>query len=257
MRQPLLFERLRVRVHADRATAGAEAAQEAAEAINGAIVRQGAARIVLACAPSQDEMLAALAVMPVDWSCVTVFHMDEYIGLAAGHVSSFRSYLRRHFLSQVRVAGFHGITGEAVDPAAECRRYAALLGEAPLDLVCLGIGENGHLAFNDPPVADFADPERVKDVELDEACRRQQVNDGCFGSLDEVPRRALTLTVPTLLGGRRLVATVLGGRKAAAVHAALHGPVSTACPASALRTHEAATLHLDPPAASTAFPAQG
>jgi glucosamine-6-phosphate deaminase len=257
MAHPVLFDRLRVRVHADRTTAGAEAAREAAETINGAIARQGAARIVLACAPSQDEMLAALVAASVDWSRVTVFHMDEYAGLAAGHPASFRRYLHTHFLSQIRVACFHGIAGEAADVAAECRRYAALLNEAPRDLVCLGIGENGHLAFNDPPVADFADPERVKVVELDEACRRQQVNDGCFGSFDEVPRRALTLTIPTLLGARRLVATVPGVRKAAAVRAALRGPVSTGCPASALRTHAAATLHLDPPAASAAFPPQG
>lgn len=254
---PALFDRLRVRVHADRATAGAEAAREAAETINDAITRQGAARIVLACAPSQDEMLAALVAATVDWSRVTVFHMDEYVGLEAGHASSFRRYLHAHFLSQARVACFHGIAGEAADAAAECRRYAALLNAAPLDLVCLGIGENGHLAFNDPPVANFADPEPVKVVELDYACRRQQVNDECFGSWDEVPRRALTLTIPTLLGAQRLIVTVPGVRKAAAVHTALHGPVAAACPASALRTHVDATLHLDPPAASVAFPAQG
>lgn len=257
MAHPVLFERLQVWVHPDRATAGAVAAREAATVINAAISRQGAARIVLACAPSQDEMLAALAAATVDWSRVTIFHMDEYVGLEAGHAASFRCYLHAHFLSRVRPAAFHGIRGEVADTAVECRRYAVLLAEAPLDLVCLGIGENGHLAFNDPPVADFTDPERVKMVELDEACRRQQVNDGCFGSLADVPRRALTLTIPTLLCARHLIATVPGVRKAAAVRAALRGPVSTACPASALRTHAAASLHLDPPAASSAFPAQG
>lgn len=254
---PVLCDRLQVWVHPDRASAGVAAAREAAVAINAAVAGQGSARIVLACAPSQDEMLGALAAAKVDWPRVTVFHMDEYIGLEAGHLASFRRYLHGHFLSHVRPAAFHGISGEAADAAAECRRYAALLAVAPLDLVCLGIGENGHLAFNDPPVADFADPEPVKVVELDEACRRQQVNDGCFASLDEVPRRALTLTIPTLLSARRLIATVPGMRKATAVRAALREPVSTACPASALRTHASATLHLDPPAASAVFPAQG
>jgi glucosamine-6-phosphate deaminase len=251
MAHPVLFDRLQVWVHPDRAAAGAAAAREAAETINAAISRQGAARIVLACAPSQDEMLAALATAPVDWPRVTVFHMDEYVGLEAGHPASFRRYLHEHFLSRVRPMAFHGICGEAADAAAECQRYATLLAEAPLDLVCLGIGENGHLAFNDPPVADFADPERVKVVTLDEACRRQQVNDGCFGSLADVPRRALTLTIPLLMGARRLVVTVPGLRKAAAVRAALHGPISTACPASVSRTHLAAVLHLDQAAAST------
>lgn len=250
MSAPRIFGGLAVHVHPDRAAMGRAAAREAAEALRAALARQGVARLVLACAPSQDEMLAALAAEPVDWARVTVFHMDEYVGLAAAHPASFRRYLHGHFLVRVRPAAFHGIAGEAADPAAECRRYAALLAAAPLDLVCLGIGENGHLAFNDPPVADFADPETVKPVELDEACRRQQVSDGCFPALADVPRRALTLTIPALLGARRLVATVPGQRKAAAVRAALHGPVTPVCPASILRTHPAAALHLDPAAAA-------
>ncbi len=154
-------------------------------------------------------------------------------------------YLHKHLLSRVRVAAFHPLAGEAADAAAECRRYAALLAAAPADLVCLGIGENGHLAFNDPPMADFKDPELVKIVELDEACRRQQVNDGCFATFDDVPRRALTLTIPALRGARTVIGTVAGPRKAAAVRAALHGPVSTVCPASIPRTHANATVHLD------------
>ncbi len=256
MEHPVLFGGLRVQIHPDRATAGAAAAREAAEGINGAIAARGSARIALACAPSQIEMLAALIRAPVDWSRVTVFHLDEYVGFDAAHPASFRNYLHTHFLTRVGVARFHGFCGEAPDIAAECRRYAALLAEAPLDLVCLGIGENGHLAFNDPPVADFTGPEKVKMVELDEACRRQQVSDGCFGALEEVPRHALTLTIPMLLSAKRLVVTVLGSSKAAAVSDALRGPIATTCPASALRNH-VATLHLDPAAASAAFPAQG
>lgn len=240
-----MVERLAVHVHADRAAMGQAAAREAAAALQAAVQREGGARVVLACAPSQDEMLAALVAAPVDWARVTVFHMDEYVGLDAAHPASFRRYLQEHFLSSVRPAVFHGIAGEAPDVEVECSRYARLLSAAPIDLVCLGIGENGHLAFNDPPVADFADPAAVKVVELDESCRHQQVNDGCFASLATVPRRALTLTIPSLLGARRLVGTVPGSRKAAAVRAALRGPVAAACPASILRTHPAATLHLD------------
>jgi glucosamine-6-phosphate deaminase len=254
MPAPVTIERLVVHAHPDRAAMGLAAGRDAAAAIQAAVQREGRARVVLACAPSQNETLATLAAAAVDWSRVTIFHMDEYVGLNATHPASFRRYLQEHFFSSVRPAAFHGIAGEAKDVAAECARYAALLSAAPIDVVCLGIGENGHLAFNDPPVADFTDPAAVKVVELDEACRRQQVNDGCFASLAEVPRRALTLTIPTLLGARRLVATVPGMRKAAAVRAALRGPVTTACPASILRTHPAATLHLDPASAGAAFP---
>jgi glucosamine-6-phosphate deaminase len=135
--------------------------------------------------------------------------------------------------------------GESVDSAAECARYRDLLEEAPIDLVCLGIGENGHLAFNDPPVADFDDPEWVKPVELDLLCRQQQVNDGCFPALDDVPRTALTLTIPALLSARAVVGAVPGPRKAQAVRDTLKGPISTACPASILRTHPNAALYLD------------
>ena len=247
---PVQFDRLQVWVHPDRAKAGAAAAREAAEVIRNAIARQGAARVILACAPSQTEMLAALVTLPVEWSRVTVFHMDEYAGLGADHAASFRRYLHGHLLAHVRPAAFHGLAGEAAEARAECRRYAGLLAAAPVDLVCLGIGENGHLAFNDPPAADFADPEPVRVVGLADACRQQQVNDGCFASLEQVPRQALTLTIPALLAGRRLVVTVPGSRKAPAVRATLHGPVSADCPASILRTHPAASLHLDPAAAA-------
>jgi glucosamine-6-phosphate deaminase len=250
MPAPVTVERLVVHVHPERAAMGRAAALEAAAAIQAAVRREGRARVVLACAPSQNEMLAALAASPVGWPRVVVFHMDEYVGLDAAHPASFRRYLQEHFLARVEVAAFHGIAGEAAAVDAECARYAALLAAAPLDVVCLGIGENGHLAFNDPPVADFSDPAAVKVVALDAACRQQQVNDGCFPALADVPRQALTLTLPTLLGARRLVATVPGARKAAAVRSALRGPVTTACPASILRAHPAATLHLDPGSAA-------
>lgn len=239
------FDSLEVHQHADRAALGVAAARGVAAAI----AALGAARVVFACAPSQDEFLAALLAQPVDWAKVTVFHMDEYADLPEGHPASFRSYLRGHLLMHIAPRAVHLIRAQA-DATGEAARYAALLAERPLDLVCLGIGENGHLAFNDPPVADFADPALVKLVALDDACRRQQVNDGCFSTLDVVPAHALTLTISALLSAREIYCVVPGARKAQAVRAALLGPIATSCPASVLRTHPRAVLYLDDAAAS-------
>lgn len=242
---------LDVEVHPDRAAMGAAAACRASNILQETISAQGNARIILASAPSQNELLAGLTSSPdIDWSKVTIFHMDEYIGLPENHLATFRSYQQQHVLSQILPARFHGIRGESPDPMAECQRYARLLAEAPIDLVCMGIGENGHIAFNDPPVADFHDKSLVKVVLLDELCRRQQVNDGCFPSFDFVPRQALTLTCPALMSGREIVCVVPGPRKAGAVRSALHDPISTECPASILRTHPNATLYLDAASAS-------
>ena len=230
---------------------GAAAATEAAQILRAAIHKQGAARIIVASAPSQNELIAGLAAAPeIDWRRVTIFHMDEYVGLPPTHPASFRNYQQTHLLSHVTPAVFHGIRGEAADPDAECARYSALLAEAPIDLVCMGIGENGHIAFNDPPVANFADPLKVKIVKLDEVCRQQQVNDGCFPNLTVVPQHAITLTCPTLMSGRTLVCVVPGIRKAAAIAATLRGDISTNCPASVLRIHPSATLFIDEAAAS-------
>ncbi len=230
---------------------GQAAGAAAARVVAGALRRKGAARVVLASAPSQREMLQQLTATQLDWSRVTLFHMDEYLGIAADHPASFRRFQQEHVLSLVTPAAFIGLRGEATDASAEARRYAALLAERPIDLVCLGIGENGHLAFNDPPVADFDDPLLVKTVELDEVCRKQQVHDGCFPSLEAVPRQALTLTIPALMSGQALICTVPGPRKATAVRAALLGPVEPRCPASILRCHAQARLFLD--AASAAL----
>ena len=239
------FDSLEVHQHTDRAALGVAAARGVAAAI----AARGEARVVFACAPSQDEFLAALLAQRVDWAKVTVFHMDEYVALPALHPASFRSYLRGHLLAHIVPRAVHLICAEA-DAAGEATRYAALLAERPLDLVCLGIGENGHLAFNDPPVADFADPAPVKLVALDDACRRQQVHDGCFPALDAVPTHALTLTIPALLSAREISCVVPGGRKAQAVREALLGPIATSCPASILRTHPRVVLHLDEAAAA-------
>ena len=243
-------DQLEVSVFATRAEMGAAAGVNAAREIARVIQRSGAARVILASAPSQTELLETLTRADLPWTAVTIFHMDEYVGLTADHPSSFRSYQREHVLARIRPATFYGIAGETTDPGAECERYAALLAEAPIDLVCLGIGENGHIAFNDPPVAEFADPLPVKVVELDQTCRQQQVNDGCFPAIEAVPRHAITLTIPTLMRAHSLFCVVPGVRKAEAVRATLRGPISSACPASILRTHPHARLYLDHASAS-------
>jgi len=238
--------RLRAEILPSRPMMGLAAARAVAEAIRDLLARDGRAAVVFASAPSQTEFLAALGQEPgIDWPKLTAFHLDEYVGIAPDHPASFRRFLVDRLFSHVRVAAFHGLDGQAADLAAECARYSALLRQARPALAVLGIGENGHLAFIDPPVCDFAEPKDVRVVELDEPCRRQQVNDGCFPSLAEVPRTALSLTIPYLLRVSRAVAIVPGPAKRAAVQAALQGPVTTACPASILRRHRDATLFLD------------
>jgi glucosamine-6-phosphate deaminase len=247
--------RLAVEVYATRTALGRAAGLAAADHLRSLLVRQKQVRAIFACAPSQDGFFATLTnAVGIDWQRVVAFHMDEYVGLAAEHPASFRTYLRDHLTSLVPLGRVHEIAGDAGDGRAECQRYARLLQQEPIDFVCLGIGENGHVAFNDPPVADFRDPQVAKVVELDRVCRTQQVNDGCFPTLNDVPQRAITLTVPALLSGARLFCMVPGPRKASAVKAALEGPVTTACPASILRTHLATSLFLDRDSASLLAP---
>jgi glucosamine-6-phosphate deaminase len=242
---------LTVRVFPTQPALAAAAARDAADCLRAALARRGEARAILASATSQIQFLAALTASPdVDWSRVTLFHMDEYLGLSADHPASFRRFLREHVAGKIRPRALHLIAGDAPQPLQEIARYTALLNEAPVDLCCLGIGENGHLAFNDPPVADFHDPHTLKRVELDEACRRQQVGEGCFPSLDAVPRYAYTLTVPALCRAARLICVVPERRKAQAVRDALRGPIHAACPASILRRQPHATLFLDADSAS-------
>ena len=244
------FDFLDVLQHPNRATLGRDAATRVALAIRAAIGARGEARILFACAPSQGEFLAELTTQPVDWAKVVGFHMDEYVSLLDTHPASFRSFLREHLLAHIRAPrAMHFIRAEAPSEQ-EIARYSALLAEYPIDIACLGIGENAHLAFNDPPVADFHDPALVKLVELDELCRQQQVHDGCFDSLETVPTHALTLTIPALMSAREISCVVPGPRKANAVRATLLGPITTGCPASILRTHPRAILHIDASAAS-------
>lgn len=242
-------ESLRVRVFEDRAKLGRAAAIGVAGAIAERQQAGGSANVVFAAAPSQDEFLTALLGLDgVDWDRVTGFHMDEYLGLSPEHPASFRRYLNEHLF---RLAGLPEdrlrlIPGEQTDrPLKTCLAYEDALRAEPPDVVCAGIGENGHLAFNDPPVADFRDPILIKVVRLDHACRVQQVNDGCFAELGDVPTHAYTLTVPALLSAPVLSVVVPGPRKADAVLATLKGPISGSCPASILRQHGGATLLLD------------
>ncbi len=236
---------LQVHVFENRNAMGMAAAAKTVEKMKETLFRQGRVRMVFAAAPSQNEFLEHLCRADgVDWTRVTAFHMDEYIGLPEDAPQRFSRYLQEHLFRHVQPGTVH-LMNPGNDPEQECIRYARLLNEAPIDIVCLGIGENGHIAFNDPGVADFADPVVVKTVELDEACRKQQVHDGCFPDLASVPKTALTLTVPALVSARHLICVVPGPTKRQAVHRTLTGPVSPDCPASILRTHGDCILYLD------------
>ncbi|MDI4648271.1 glucosamine-6-phosphate deaminase [Cohnella hashimotonis] len=235
---------LKIRVYRTRGEMGAAAGADAAVKIKELLRAKGSIRMIFAAAPSQNEMLDALAADPeIDWTRITAFHMDEYLGLPPGAPQAFGRYLQGRLFDRVKPGKVHLI--DSSNGAAECDRYAALLAESPIDIVCLGIGENGHIAFNDPPVADFDDPLLVKPVELDEVCRRQQVNDGCFPGMDDVPTHALTLTVPALFSGAHLFCVVPGPTKREAVGRTLGEPISTACPSTILRRHPDCTLYAD------------
>jgi len=231
---------------------GESAAGRAARAICDAIEARGGAAIIVATGASQFEMLGALvAAGGIDWPKVTCFHLDEYIGLPASHPASFRRYLKERFVDRLPAppAAFHYVNGEAADPHAECRRLGDLIRDHTIDAAMVGIGENGHLAFNDPP-ADFETTEPYLVVDLDEACRRQQLGEGWFESLEDVPRRAISMSVRQIMASRAIVCTVPDARKAEAVRKSVEGPVTPEVPASILQEHAAATLYLDQGSAS-------
>jgi glucosamine-6-phosphate deaminase len=244
---------LDVLVYDNRALAGRAAAQAVAASIAARQHTSGSARVVFAAAPSQDEFMAGLvADKNVDWTRVVAFHMDEYMGVHADHPASFRRYLQEHLFRLVGVKSnqLRLIPGEqTARPLQTCLEYENRLKAEPPDIVCAGIGENGHLAFNDPPVADFLDPVLVKVVRLDQACRAQQLSDGCFAQPDDIPTHAYTMTIPALLAAPVVSVVVPGPRKANAVLTTLRGPISESCPATALRRHPGATLYLDRDAA--------
>jgi glucosamine-6-phosphate deaminase len=240
-----VVEALEVRIYRNRQQLGAAAGQEVGAKIRVLLGQQAQLRMVFAAAPSQNEFLQTLSQeREIDWSRVSVFHMDEYLGLAPDAPQRFGRFLSDRLFTRVKPAQVY-LMDSANTVEAEIRRYSALLAAAPIDIVCLCIGENGHLAFNDPGVANFRDPQLVKVVALDDTSHQQQVNDGCFARIQDVPAHALTLTIPALLAGKFLLCMVPGSTKRAAVHRALRGPISIACPASILRLHPGCILFLD------------
>ncbi len=237
---------LRVYVHDSRASMGRAAAEAAASRLKALLAERDLVNVIFAAAPSQNEMLDALCAAPgIDWTRVRAFHMDEYIGLPPGATQAFSAFLHEHIFDRVPFGEVYCLNPQAEDADAECRRYAELLSRYPVDLVCLGIGENGHIAFNDPWVADFNDPCAVKIVPLDPVCRQQQVNDGCFPRLSDVPERAITLTIPALKRAPHMVCTVPAASKADAVVGTVLGEISEQVPATIMRRHPDAALYLD------------
>ena len=237
-------EKLDTFVYSTRREMGDAAGKEAAEVIKAVIEEKGSANVIFAAAPSQNETLDALFASDVDFSKVNAFHMDEYAGLCIDDEQSFAKYLYDHAFSKANFASVNYIPA-TLDVDEACEKYAELLKKFPPDVVCMGIGENGHIAFNDPPVADFNDKKLIKKVELDDVCRMQQVHDGCFPTFDDVPKYALTLTVPTLMSAKYLICTVPAPTKANAVKAMLEGEYGEVCPATALRKHDGAKMYLD------------
>jgi glucosamine-6-phosphate deaminase len=244
---------MQIRIAPDRDTMSQAAAAHAAAAIKQAIALTGNARIVVATGASQLAFLAALAATPgVDWGKVEMFHLDEYVGLPETHPASFRRYLRENLIDKVGIARVHLLDVD-VDPQETARRVGAALSERPVDVACVGIGENAHLAFNDPP-ADFDTAESYIIVSLDRACRAQQVGEGWFKAIEDVPETAVSMSVRQILSAREIVVVVPDVRKAAAVQAAVEGPIDPSVPASALRLHPHVTLYLDEAAASQLRP---
>ncbi len=237
---------MRMTIAPDRKTMGVLAGKCGEAILCSLLEKKNTLRIIMGSAPSQDEVLAYLrGSNKIDWSRIEVFHMDEYIGISPDNPASFSNYLARTLLDHVPVKAFHRIISEGKDPQAVCAEYGALIEKAPIDMVFLGIGENGHIAFNDPAMADLKDPLTMKIVQLDDICRMQQVHDGCFPNFDAVPKQAFTLTVPVLMSGAHLVCTVPSARKNAACLSLVMGPVSAACPCTAMRIHPDANVFMD------------
>jgi glucosamine-6-phosphate deaminase len=237
---------LKIEIYPDRRAAGEAAAKAAAVSIQQQAQQVGDIGVIFATGASQISTLEALTAIPgLPWSRVIGFHMDEYENMSTEHPASFRNYLRQRLTSHVAMKEFHEIDGTVADLNCLCQEYANSLQAANPQLCLLGIGENGHLAFNDPPVADFSDPKDMKVVTLDAECRQQQFAEGWFTSLDEIPKRAVTLTIPTLFRVPKLIASVPGPRKAHIVYRALTEPIATDCPATLLRSHPDCTVYLD------------
>ncbi len=251
MQKEFYVDNLRVVICDNREELGKLAAEDAAEYLQTLLERNQELNAIFAAAPSQNEFLSELATKEgINWQSIRAFHMDEYIGLAEDAPQRFANYLKQHIFSRVPFKAIHYLKCENEDAI---ENYAALLRQYPADACFMGVGENGHIAFNDPAVADMFDVQLVKQVTLDEKCRIQQVNDGCFERFEDVPETAVTLTVPALLRSKRLFCMVPGKTKAEAIHAMLQGPITMECPASVLRLHKNATLYLDTDSAEFLF----
>jgi glucosamine-6-phosphate deaminase len=235
----------RVAVYHSASDAGQAAAAQAARLIDESVRSQGRARVIGATGNSQIPLANALGQQQAQWKAVELFHMDEYAGMKADHPASFRLWIKQRLVEKLHPDKVHYLEGDADDLEQEIERYSQLLAEAPVDLAFVGFGENGHIAFNDPPVANFKDAALVKVVTLDEACRRQQAGEGHFADVDAVPKQAATITCPGLFRANSWVCCVPEGRKAEAVRNALEGPVSEACPASLVQVHPNAYVYLD------------
>ncbi len=239
-------EELQVKIFDTRAEMGRVAAADFAAVVKELLQTKDTIRIIFAAAPSQDDFLAAaVADKSIDFSRVDAFHMDEYIGLDKDAPQGFGNFLRDRIFAKRTFHSVHYLDGQNPDSEAACESYAAMLNEKPIDIVCMGIGENGHIAFNDPPVADFNDPKTVKVVKLDEVCRMQQVHDGCFRSIDEVPTHALSLTVPALMAAKYRFCVVPAPTKANAAKAMLNDAIDEHCPCTILRRTPGSILYLD------------
>ncbi len=244
--QSRTYDSARVQIYKSRNEMGLAAAEHVVGLVCELLRTKKTVNMVFAAAPSQNEFLMYFTGLDaVEWPKIAGFHMDEYIGLPPGSRQLFGCFLQSHLFSKVKMKSVDLLNSGAPDSTAECERYAALLRQHPPDIVCLGIGENGHIAFNDPPVADFDDKQLVKVIKLDERDRQQQVHDGCFPSVNDVPARAYTLTIPTLMSATYLSCVVPSERKATAVRDSLLGPITTQVPASVLRRHRHATIFLD------------
>lgn len=238
-------DRLAVEIYGQRSDMGDRAAQVFASCVAEMLKHKETLNIIFAAAPSQNDFLKSLEKQNVEWGRINVFHMDEYVGIGIDSKQSFARFVKDNVVERFPVRSFHALNGKANDASEECERYATLLREHPADIVCLGIGENTHIAFNDPGEADFWDEKPVKIVTLDERCRKQQVHDGCFPTLEEVPKYALTLTVPTLMRADAMFCIVPGRTKAEAIKLVINEPVDFMRPASALRLHKNAYLFCD------------
>jgi glucosamine-6-phosphate deaminase len=240
------LEKLQVRVLDNRQSLGKTAAHLVGQKINELLTYKATINMIFAAAPSQNEFLEEfIQLKGIAWNRIRAFHMDEYIGLTDSAPQRFGNFLRTKLFSKVPFLAVHYINGNADDSREECARYAALLAINPPDIACMGIGENTHIAFNDPHVADFKDPHHVKIVALDNACRQQQVNDGCFGAIDDVPTEAMTLTIPSLMQAKFVYCMVPGKNKAQAILHTLKEPISEKFPSTILRLHNAAVLFID------------